>query len=425
MKRLYRLTILIVTLFVSISETITYFNTSNSFVSIFTTRNYVFKVNANGGYFDHQDVSVKDNTTVLPTPSRKGYTFLGFSESEIGNINYSINISDANAIHNKDLFAQWEIVTYNIDYNLNGGILSEKKNNYTVEDSFTLPIPTRVGYTFEGWTGTDLIFPVKTVEIKNSIGDKEYTANWSINTYYIDVNPILDGIKSFIGYSGYTFDVYVDGVLVADDVMDWGSNIEYGHVVRVITNEKIGHTSNFDQTITVGIESNEITPVWVRNLYSGHFYYINPSGEGVFWQATNNLYGDFISTPIVDNVSQFGYDDNFYKFVDFTAWTTWYQPDYIVGFTLNIIERTCRATFGVMPNETNANAQQTRFHNAGYSYCNVNPLNTCEVVCDGTYSQVLSAYNGAWNGILPTSGSGFSSYRDMMCDSGWTTYSNR
>lgn len=419
MKKLCRFMILVVILLVSVNETIAYFNTSDSFVNIFVAKDYMFKMNANGGYFDDQDISVKDNTTVLPIPSKKGYTFLGFSESQSGYITHSINIDNVDTINNKDLFAQWEIITYHIDYNLNGGTISEEKNNYTVEDTFTLPIPTKTGYTFNGWTGTDLTVPTKVVTITNGIGDRNYTANWSLDTYYIDVNPILDGVKNGVGYSGYTFDVYVDGVLVADDVIDWGNHIGYGHTVRVITNEKVGHTSGFDQTITVGIDSNEITPTWTRKVYQAHFYV-----ESNLWKITNNLYGDYVSIPMVSNVGQFGYDDNFYQFSGFTAWTTWYQTADAIGFTMNITERTCRATFGVLT-ESNAQSQQTRFHNAGYNYCNVNPTNTREVVCNGTYSQILSVYNGAWNGILPTSGSGFSRYRDMMCDSGWTTYSSR
>lgn len=420
MKRLSSLIILVLALLVSTNEVLAYFNTNTSFTNVFTTKDYVFKINANGGYFDNQDVTVENNSTVLPTLTKRGYAFLGFSESENGDIIHSNNISNVDNINNKDLFAKWEIITYSISYDLNGGSMSEQKNNYTVEDIFTLPIPIRDGYQFDGWTGTNLTSPTKEVIIENDIGDRNYIANWSINSYYIDVNPILDGIKSEIGYSDYTFDVYVDGILVADDVTDWGNNIEYGHTVRVVTNERVGHTSNFDKTITVGIDSNEITPTWTRNIYQAHFYV----GSN-FWTATNNKYGDYVSTPNVSNVGQFGYDDNFYKFVDFTPWTSWYQQEYAIGFTVNISERTCRATFGVMPNESNAQSQQNRFHNAGYGYCNVNPTNTKEVVCNGTYSQILSAYNAAWNGVLPMSGSGFSRYRDMMCDSGWTNWSNR
>lgn len=406
-------------LFVSSIETFAYLNMSDCFMNVFSTNDYVFNLDAEGGYFDDYKISIQKNKTLLPIPFKKGYMFSGYRIQDSNTV-VSETIDDVGLINKNYLSAQWDVQNFHISYELNGGNVSNLKTNYTVEEEFSLPIPIKKGYLFAGWTGTDLISPTKIVIIKNDIGDRNYVANWSTDSYYVDVNSVVDGLKNDNGYNGYTFDVYVNDILVANDVIDWGDYVGFGSAVRVVTKEKIGHTSGFDSTITVGTESNEINPIWTRNTYPAHFYVGNN-----FWMATNNLYGDYVSTPNVSNVGQFGYDDNFYRFVDFSPWTSWYQQEYAIGFTVNIIERTCRATFGVMPNESNARAQQNKFHNAGYEYCNVNSTNTHEVVCNGTYSQILSAYNGAWNGILPTSGSGFSSYRDMACDSGWTTYSRR
>lgn len=92
---------------------------------------------------------------------------------------------------------------------------------------------------FLGWTGSNGNTNQITVTIpKGTTGNLNYTANWSTNAYYVDVNPVLDGVQNNGGYSGYTFDVYVNGMLVADDVSDWANNINYGYTVRVVTNEK-------------------------------------------------------------------------------------------------------------------------------------------------------------------------------------------
>jgi len=66
----------------------------------------------------------------------------------------------------------------------------ENKVTYTPDDAtFTLTNPTREGYTFDGWTGTDITSAQKTVSIASgSIGDKSYTANWTPNTYGVTLN---------------------------------------------------------------------------------------------------------------------------------------------------------------------------------------------------------------------------------------------
>ncbi len=77
------------------------------------------------------------------------------------------------------------VVTYTISYTLNKGTISGQKTSYNVEtDTFTIPTPTRSGYTFKGWSGTGLSGDTnKTVTVsKGSTGNKTYTANWTANT---------------------------------------------------------------------------------------------------------------------------------------------------------------------------------------------------------------------------------------------------
>ena len=88
------------------------------------------------------------------------------------------------------------IITYNINYNSDGGELETgvtNPNTYTVEDDdITLINPTKEGYTFKGWTGTDLSEKTMTVTIQTgSIGDREYTAHWTPIEYTITYD--LDG----------------------------------------------------------------------------------------------------------------------------------------------------------------------------------------------------------------------------------------
>lgn len=94
--------------------------------------------------------------------------------------------------------AQWKKVTYTISYTLNGGSISGQKTIYDVETAtFTLPQPTKKGYTFVGWTGSNGTTPQKTVSIaKGSTGNKTYTAVYRKNEYNITTKKTGSGVIS-------------------------------------------------------------------------------------------------------------------------------------------------------------------------------------------------------------------------------------
>lgn len=77
-------------------------------------------------------------------------------------------------------------ITYNIIIDNNGGT-GVSGRTYNVETpTFSIGTPTRVGYTFTGWTGTNGTTPAKTVTIpQGSVGNRTYKANWSINSYVL------------------------------------------------------------------------------------------------------------------------------------------------------------------------------------------------------------------------------------------------
>lgn len=123
-------------------------------------------------------------------PIRTGYTLSGWYTSDSLEEKY-----DADQTVNSDLtlYAGWQVKSYTITYDLNGGVIEGGNTNpasYTVEDdTFTLKNPVKEGVIFLGWSGTDLTGDRnKTVTIvKGSTGDRAYTANWS------DVQVSMEG----------------------------------------------------------------------------------------------------------------------------------------------------------------------------------------------------------------------------------------
>ena len=137
--------------------------------------------------------------------TRTGYTFVRWQNEKTGtnydqdtkydSTAYQGNSSSQTTANTSSvdcyIKAVWSLNNYSISYNLNGGSISGQKTSYNVNtDTFTLPIPTKTGYTFTGWTGSNGTTPQKNVTIsKGSTGNKSYTANWSINSYTLTVNP--------------------------------------------------------------------------------------------------------------------------------------------------------------------------------------------------------------------------------------------
>lgn len=94
--------------------------------------------------------------------------------------------------------------TYTINYNLNGGTVTNP-TTYNIETaSFTLNNPTREGYRFTGWSGTDISgITTNAVVNTNNLGNKTYTANWVQNNYNVTLNTGT-GIASVTGAGSYT-----------------------------------------------------------------------------------------------------------------------------------------------------------------------------------------------------------------------------
>lgn len=127
-------------------------------------------------------------------------------------------------------------IEYTITCDVNGGNpLSNQKTAYNIESSaITLPLPTCKGMEFTGWTGSNGTDPQKTVTIaKGSTGNRSYKANWSVNNYVLDLNGILDGSSNGSITKYGTADVYINGVLKADDVSDFYLEIPYGSTYEI------------------------------------------------------------------------------------------------------------------------------------------------------------------------------------------------
>ena len=137
--------------------------------------------------------TVESSTITLNPPTRTGYTFIGWSGTDLsGSDNLTVTIP-AGSIGNRSYIAHWSLNIYSITYDLDGGTALGNPDSYTVESAaITLNEPTKAGYVFTGWSGTDLVGEDNlTVTIPaGSIGDRRYTAHWEFDpTIIAALNP--------------------------------------------------------------------------------------------------------------------------------------------------------------------------------------------------------------------------------------------
>ena len=167
---------------------------SATLYAMWTANKYTVTLNQQSGSGGSSSVQATYGSAMpsATMPTRAGYTFNGYFDATSGGTQYyKANGSSAknwDKTANTTLHAQWSIVTYTISYDLNGGNVSTANPaSYNVTtNTITLNNPTRAGYTFAGWTGSNGNTPQTTVQItKGSTGNKTYTANWTPITYNI------------------------------------------------------------------------------------------------------------------------------------------------------------------------------------------------------------------------------------------------
>jgi len=219
--------------------TITYFLNQGSWV-------------AGSQVLERYNVETPDYT--LPVPVRAGYTFEGWTGSN-GNEPQTEVVIATGSTGSLTYSAQWKLDAYTITYDLDQGAWKEGTEGSTEYDvttaTYTLPVPVRTGYTFEGWTGSNGNVPEKSVVVaKGSTGDRSYTANWTVNQYTITFKD--------------TGDSAIDPI-----TQDYGTA-----VTAPADPEKEGHTfTGWDAEIPATMPAKDltITAQWNVNIYTIRF----------------------------------------------------------------------------------------------------------------------------------------------------------
>lgn len=175
-----------------------------------TYKNYTVTWDGNGGTPSKSSSSFHYNDALgtLPTATRTGYTFKGWSTSKTGTVNVS---TTTKVTANVTYYAVWTINSYTWAFDANGGTGDTTKTlNYNATLS-TLPTASRAStaannYTFAGWFDTDASTGgTQLTTSTKCTSNKTWYARWTASTrqYKLTVTAGTGGTVSGGGTYNY------------------------------------------------------------------------------------------------------------------------------------------------------------------------------------------------------------------------------
>ena len=133
------------------------------------------------------DIITRPTQFELPTWTHNGY------HVDNWNVNsFTINNQDPSYLTDIELKPTYTISQYKIELHKLNMAKVDETINYNIEQEVKINDPTRFGYEFTGWSGSELTSLTKNLTLpKGTYGDKSYLANWKAIDYKITYH--LDG----------------------------------------------------------------------------------------------------------------------------------------------------------------------------------------------------------------------------------------
>ena len=140
-----------------------------------------------------KNVRIQSTYETLPTPTRTGYTFGGWYDSNSGG-NKIESATKKTTSGDQTLYAHWNACAYTVKFNANGGTgtMNDESFTYDTEKALTSNSFTKDGYTFVGWSTTTngTVEYTDGKKVKNLTSTCNGTVNlyavWSLKTYTVD-----------------------------------------------------------------------------------------------------------------------------------------------------------------------------------------------------------------------------------------------
>ncbi|TVP86104.1 MAG: hypothetical protein EA375_02250 [Acholeplasmataceae bacterium] len=153
-------------------------------IALWQVNQYTITFDSSGGSLIEAITQEYDTAIHPPVPTRTGYTFDGWSPS----------LPSRMPAADISLTAIWSMATYDIDYELDGGINHEDNpSSYNILSNIMLWQPDLAGYTFIGWYDNPAFEGDVIEEISaGQTGNITLYAKWSVHQYEIGYMMLTD-----------------------------------------------------------------------------------------------------------------------------------------------------------------------------------------------------------------------------------------
>lgn len=217
----------------------------------------------------------------LPVVTNEGHTFDGWYQ---GTKEWSTG--DTMPAYNLSLVSKWDGISYQITLD------NDTKLTFDYGSKIDLPVPTKEGYTFNGWyQGTKEWSTGDTMPAN----DLSLVSKWTINSYSLTL--VNDGETT--------------------------SYKEYGSVLDLPTVTKTGYTAtNWEDSsgntyTEMPAKNLVLTPVWVANIYKYNMYSNYPTGKyAASWNLESkyntDIYDLIVSRSLEQEVGDEYYIEGYY-----------------------------------------------------------------------------------------------------------------
>lgn len=260
-----------------------------------TTHTSKLTVNPNGGTWNNYSTAQSFNqaptsTMPIPNPSKAGYTFNNWAKSGGGSLSgTTYTFGDSNGT----LTANWQIKTWTVDYDANGGSGAPASQTKTYGQTLVLAadVPTRTGYTFKGWATTS------DASVAQYQPGGNYTANqaatlyavWEVAKYKLESSQISSrGITATVRRLTSPY----QGALT-ENLSD-GADIYYGDTIKVSWTVTGGYQIDTDNFSINGEDVSSLSPPEKTITVDQNLVVVLLVELGAVVYITNEMYQVFI-----------------------------------------------------------------------------------------------------------------------------------